>query len=136
MIFSSKRKCQEKNIAETQCKDLYRTLHQRKRTPQCQWNKYEGWQQQHYTEKFTQKQWEQPFLSLYKNTKQKEVFDIQYKFLHSAQPSLTYLREIGQDCGSTECVRCNRAEDTETLVLLLRLLIKHIYIPSLFTRIH
>ena len=57
--------------------------------PRCQWNKYEDWQQQHYTQKLTQKQWEQLFLSLFKNTKQKEAFDIQYKFLHFVQPSLT-----------------------------------------------
>ena len=30
MVFSSKRKWQEKNIAETQCKHLYFTLHQKK----------------------------------------------------------------------------------------------------------
>ena len=37
MVFSTKRKWLEKNIAETQFKDLYRTLHQRKIIPQCQW---------------------------------------------------------------------------------------------------
>ena len=37
------------------------------------------------------------FLSLYKNTKQKDAFDIQYKFQHFAQPSLNRLREIGQN---------------------------------------
>ena len=89
MVFSSKRKWQEKNIAETQCIDLHHTLHQRKIIPQCQWNNYEDWQQQHYTQKHTQKQWEQLFFSLFKNTRQKEAFDIQYKFLHFAQPSLT-----------------------------------------------
>ena len=82
MVFSSKGKWQEKNIAEKQYKNLSCTLHQKKKKPQQQWNKYEDWQQQHYTQKLTQKQWEQLFLSLYKNTKQKEAFDIQYKFLH------------------------------------------------------
>ena len=76
MVFSSRRKWQEKNIAYTQCKDLYRTLHQRKIIPKYQWNKYEDWQQQYYKQKLTQKQWEQLFLSLYKNTKLKEAFDI------------------------------------------------------------
>ena len=65
---------------------------------------------QHYTQKLTQKQWEQFFLSLYKTTKQKEAFDIQYKFLHFAQPSLTRLREIGQNYGSIEYFRCTRAD--------------------------
>ena len=82
MVFSSNRKWQEKNIAKAQFKDLCRTLNQRKIIPQCQWNKYEDWQHQIYTQKLTQKQWEQRFLSLYKNTKQKEAFDTQYKFLH------------------------------------------------------
>ena len=56
MVFSYKRKWQEKNIAETPCKDLYCNLHQRKKTPQCQWNEHGDWQQQNYTQKFTQKQ--------------------------------------------------------------------------------
>ena len=113
MLVSSKRKWQEKNIVETQCKDLYRTLHQRKIIPQWQWNKYGDCQQQYYTQKLTQKQWQQLFFSLYKNTKQKKDFDIQSKFLHFAQPSLTRLREIGQNCGSKECDRCNRADETQ-----------------------
>ena len=41
-----------------------------------------------------------------------EAFDIQYKFLHFAQPSLTRLRETGQNYGSIECVSCNRADET------------------------
>ena len=44
MVLSSKRKWQKKNIAETQCKDFYHTLHQRKIIPQCQWNKCKDWQ--------------------------------------------------------------------------------------------
>ena len=75
-----------------------------------QWNKYEDWQQQHYTQKVTQKQWEQLFLSLCKNKKQKEAFGIRYKSLYFAQPFLTRLREIRQNCGSIECDRCNRAD--------------------------
>ena len=118
MVFSSKSKWQEKNIVETQCKDLYRTFHQKKIIPQCQWNKYKDWQQQNCTQKkLTQRQWEQVFLSLYKNTKQKEAFDSQYKFLHFVQPSLTRLREIGQSYGSVECVRCNSADETQKLWL-------------------
>ena len=113
MVFSSKRKWQEKNITETQCKDLYRTLQQRKIIPQCQWNKYEDWQQQDYTQKLTKKKWEQLFLSFYKNTKQKEAFDIQYKLLRFAQLSLTRLREIEKNYRSIECVRCNRADVTK-----------------------
>ena len=66
-----------------------------------------------YTQKLTQKQWEQLSFILYKYTKQKEVFDIQYKFLHFAQRSSTRLREIGQNYGRIECARCNRADETQ-----------------------
>ena len=113
MGFSSKRKWEEKNTGETQCKDLYRTLHQRKMIPQCQRNKYEDWQQQNYMENITQKQREQLFRSLLKNTKQKEAFDIQYKFQHFAQPSLIGLGVTGENYGSIECVRCNREDETQ-----------------------
>ena len=61
----------------------------------------------------TQKRWEQIFLSLHKNAKQKEAFDIQYKFLHFAQPFATCLREIGQNYGNIKCVRCNKADETQ-----------------------
>ena len=60
-----------------------------------------------------QMQWAQLFPSLYKNTKQKGPFDIRYKFLHFAYPSLTHLKEIGQNHRSIECVRCNRADETQ-----------------------
>ena len=113
MVLSTKRIWQEKNIAETQCKDFYCTLHKRQITPQCQWNKYEDWQQQNYTQKFTQKKLEQLFISLHKNAKQKEAFDIQYKFLHSAELSATRLRDMGQNYGSIEYTRCNRADETQ-----------------------
>ena len=41
---------QERNIAETQCKVVYLTSHQRKIIPQSQWNEYEDWQPKLYTE--------------------------------------------------------------------------------------
>ena len=69
MVFSTKRIWLKKNIAETQFKDLYRTLHQRTIIPQCRRSKYEDWQQQNHTQKLTQKQWEQLFLCLCKNVK-------------------------------------------------------------------
>ena len=72
MVPPSKRKWQEKNIADRQNKDPYSTLHERMLIPKCQWTKCEDLQQ-----KLCQKQWEQLFLSLYKNAKQKEAFEIQ-----------------------------------------------------------
>ena len=70
--------------------------------------------------KFRQKQWKQLFLGLYKNTKQKETFELQYKFLHFAQPSLTSLREIGQKYESLECVRFNKADERQKHWLFLK----------------
>ena len=49
----------------------------------------------------------------YKNAKQKEAFDNHYKFLHFGQPSLTRLRKMAQNYESIECVRCNRADETQ-----------------------
>ena len=43
----------------------------------------------------------------------KAIFDIQYKLLHFAQPSSTCLREVGQNYGSVECVRCNKVYETQ-----------------------
>ena len=106
MVPPSKRKWQEKNIADRQNKDLYSTLHERMLIPKCQRDKCEDLQR-----KLTQNQWEQLFLSLYKNAKQKEAFEIQYKFLHFAQSALTSLREIDQNYGSIECIRCKRVDE-------------------------
>ena len=62
--------------------------------------------------------------------KQKEASDIQYKFLHFAQPSLTRLREIGQNCGSVECTRCNRVDETQKHWILYELLHEYIDITQ------
>ena len=45
--------------------------------------------------------------------KQKEAFDIQYKFLRFVEPSLTHIREIGKKYGRIECVRCNRTDEKQ-----------------------
>ena len=112
-IISRKGKWQEKNIAVMQCKDLYRTLHNRKIIPQCTQRKFEAWQDNSNSPKLAQAQWEHLFKNLHKNTKQREAFDIRYKFLHFAQPSAIKLREIGQNYGNIACKRCGYAEETQ-----------------------
>ena len=102
MFFSPKRKGQEKNIAETQCKDVNGNAINMKI---C-------------SSKFIRRSSSKSsgsnfFLSLYKNTKQKETFDIQYKFLHFVQPSLTRFGEIWQNFESRECERCNRPAEAQ-----------------------
>ena len=112
LIFP-KGKWQEKTISVRQCKDLYRTIHNRRVVPQCTRSKFETWLEYSNSPRLTQAQWEHPFKNLYKDIKQKEAFDIRYRFLHLAQPSATKLREIGQKYGSVDCKRCGRAEEIQ-----------------------
>ena len=60
--------------------------------------------------------------------KQKEAFGVQYKFVHFVQPFLTRLREIGQNYGSIECVRCNRADETQKHWLFSCVSLQNIFI--------
>ena len=94
MVFSPKRKWKKSTLPRNN-EMILTVLYVKERS--CYNVNGQDLQQQHYTQKLTQKQWEQLFLSLYKNTKQKDAFDIQYKFQHFVQPSLTRLREIGQN---------------------------------------
>ena len=57
--------------------------------------KVEFWQEYSNSLRLTPAQWEHLFKNLYKDTKQKEAFDIRYIFLHLAQSSATKQREIG-----------------------------------------
>ena len=113
MVFSSKKNGKKRVLLRHNAKISIILYTKKKMITKFQWNKYEDWQQQHYTPKVTQKQWEQLFLSLCKNKKQKEAFGIQYKSLYFAQPFLTRLREIRQNYGSIECDRCNRPDETQ-----------------------
>ena len=70
-------------MGKTHCKNLYCTLHQEKIIPQCQWNKYEDWQQQNYTQKLTQKQWEELFSARIRNRKKLLAFNINFYTLHN-----------------------------------------------------
>ena len=58
------------------------------------------------------KQWNTLFLNLYKKTKQKESFDIRYRFLHFAQPTAIKLKEIRQVYTDTICPRCGEHKET------------------------
>ena len=110
-IISPKGKWQEKNITITKCKDLYRTIDSRRILPQYTQRRCETWQEN--SDSPRQVQWQHLFNNLYRNTKQKEAFDIRYRFLHLAQPSATKLKEIGQIHGSVDCKRSGRAEETQ-----------------------
>ena len=56
--------------------------------------------------------------------KQREAFNIYYKFLHFTQTSLTHLREIGQNYGSMECARCNKADEYINIFIYLLCLLE------------
>ena len=73
--------------------------------------KYLQWQEND-PNKISGKQWNTLFLNLYKKTKQKESFDIRYRFLHFAQPTAIKLREIRQVYTDTICPRSGEHEET------------------------
>ena len=56
--------------------------------------------------------WSAIFKILYKNTQQKEAFDIQYKFLHLAQPTMQKLAEFTHQKTDLKCPRCRRVTET------------------------
>ena len=60
----------------------------------------------------TQKQWNGLFTNLYKNTKQKDSFDVRYRFLHLGLPTAIKLNEIRQGDTDTTCPRCGEQEET------------------------
>ena len=95
------------------CKDFYRTIHFKKLIPLYQIKKYEKWDKS-VTTTLSEKDWKQIFTNLYKRTKQKEAFDIRYKFLHFAQPTAVKLQELREGQTSTDCPRCGKHEETHT----------------------
>ena len=64
--------------------------------------KYLKWQDNN-PDPLLQRQWNTLFMNLYNKVKQKDSFDVRYKFLHFAQSTA-----IKQD---TNCSRCGEQED-------------------------
>ena len=93
------------------CKDFYNTIHFRNLMPMYINRKYLQWQLKD-SNKLSEKQWNKLFLNLYKKTKQKDSFDIRYRFLHFAQPTAIRLREIRQGYTDTVCPRCGEHQET------------------------
>ena len=93
------------------CKDFYVTIHFRTLMPIYDKRKYLQWQLND-SNKLSEKQWNTLFLNLYKKTKQKDSFDIRYRFLHFAQPTAVKLKEIRQVYTDTICPRCGEHEET------------------------
>ena len=93
------------------CKDFYVTIHFRTLMPIYDKRKYLQWQLND-SNKLSEKQWNTLFLNLYKKTKQKDSFDIRYRFLHFAQPTAVKLKEIRQVYTDTICPRCGEYEET------------------------
>ena len=93
------------------CKDFYNTIHFRKIAPMYQNRKFLKWDENN-PNPLTQKQWNDLFTNLYKNTKQKDSFDVRYRFLHLGLPTAIKLNEIRQGDTDTTCPRCGEQEET------------------------
>ena len=66
----------------------------------------------------------QLFMNLYSKVKQKDSFDVRYKFLHFAQPTAIKL--------DTTCPRCGEQEETHEHCLFSPIFAKYPYIPSIY----
>jgi len=73
--------------------------------------KYYDWHNTH--NQLDKKQWEKIFTNLYKKTKQKQAFDVQYRFLHFAQPTAEKLKQINRHLKDMICPRCENANENE-----------------------
>ena len=95
------------------CKDFYNTIHFRKIAPMYQNRKYLEWQENN-PDPLSQTQWNTLFLNLYKKVKQRDSFDVRYRFLHFAQPTAINLNGIRQGYiyTDTTCPRCGEQEET------------------------
>ena len=98
-------------VSTLKCKDFYNTIHFRKVVPMYQNRKYLKWQE-NKPDPLSQRQWNTLFINLYNKVKQKDSFDVRYKFLHFAQPTAIKLREIKQSYTDTTCPRCGEQEET------------------------
>ena len=98
--------------------------------PLYQIKKYEKWDKS-ATVKLSEKDWKLIFTNLYKRTKQKDAFDIRYKFLHFVQPTAVKLQELREGQTSTDCPRCRKLEETHSLYVILRLIAKPVHLPSI-----
>ena len=92
------------------CKDFY-TIHFCKIAPMYQNRKFLKWQENN-PNSYLLKQWNTLVINLHKKTKQKDSFDIRYRFLHFAQPTVIELNEIRQKYTDTTYPRCGEQEET------------------------
>ena len=98
-------------VSALQCKDFYNTIHFRKLMPMYKNRKYLQWQAND-SNTLSEKQWNTLFMNLYKKTKQRDSFDVRYRFLHFAQPTAIRLKEIREGYTDTVCPRCGEQEET------------------------
>ena len=125
-------------VIALKCKDFYNTIHFRKMAPMYQNRKYLQWQMNDCNQ-LSHKQWNKLFTNLYKKTKQKESFDVRYRFLHFAQPTAIKLNEIRQGYTDMTCPRCGEKEEThehwlfscpssQNILTYLKTIIQKVYI--------
>ena len=93
------------------CKDFYNTIHYRKIQPMYQNKKYLKWLEDS-PNPLSHKQWSLIFTNLYNKVKQKDSFDVRYRFLHYAHPTAIKLKVLRQGYTDTICPRCGEQEET------------------------
>ena len=98
-------------VSILKCKNFYNTIHFCKIAPMHQNKKYLKWQDNN-SDPLSQKQWNILFTNLYRKVKQKESFDVGYRFLHFAQPMAIKLNDIRQGYMDTTCPRCGEQKET------------------------
>lgn len=98
-------------VTDLSCKDFYNTIHFRKLIPMYDNRKYLKWQENDQSP-LSQKQWNTLFTNLHKKSRQKDSFDVRYRFLHFEQPTAIKLNEIREGYTDTACPRCGEHEET------------------------
>ena len=91
--------------------------------PMYQNRKYLKWQDNN-PDPLLQRQWNTLFMNLYNKVKQKDSFDVRYKFLHFAQSTAIKL--------DTNCPRCGEQEDPHEHWLFSPIFAEYPYIPSIY----
>ena len=103
--LNNKNKKVTTEIETMTCRDFYKIIQYNKHSEKGLETKFQEWGQI-CGENITILEWETIFVNLYKKTKQKEAFDIQYRFLHFAQPVGIKLQEISKNKIPGHCTRC------------------------------
>lgn len=111
-FFSETEKWKIDKAETLTCKTFYKTIFKRKIQPKYTEKKYYDWQKGKQENLLNDKDWEHLFTNLYKHTKQKESFDVIYRFLHFAHPTAQKIRNFKDNLKDLKCPRCGAVNET------------------------